>query len=205
MKSKRSIIAGLCALSSFAATQAFASGWHEEPLVYNNGEVILYFGWYPDPPKKGEYEAFYFYAFADSTVAPPAENWGSGRCINPNETLTDVVQVMGKVQLLESADPGAKVIEEADLPGEFVQAYPDYCYYKVDFVPKKAGAYAFVLSGRVNSLLLDNLKLVCNADVNSTSSHEYEGFNCVMERKHPLGAAPKPVPRHKVTRSAQDR
>lgn len=196
MKSIRSIITGLCALSSFAAMQAFASGWHEEPLVYNNGEVVLYFGWYPDPPIKGEYEAFYFYAFADSTVAPPAENWGSGRCINPKETPTDVVQVTGKVQLLESADPGAKVLEEADLPGEFVQAYPDYCYYKVDFVPKKAGAYAFVLSGEVNNLVLDNLKLVCKAE--ELNTHEYKGFNCVMERKRPLGAAPKPVPRHTV-------
>lgn len=193
---KRLRVISLSVLWFLASANAFADAWHEQPVVYNDGEIVLYFGWAPDPPYAGEYAQFYFYAFADSKPAPPQENWGSGRCINTDETPTDVVKVTGKIQLLADTSPNAKVLKATRLPGnEFVHSAPDSCRYLVEFVPRRAGAYAFVLSGKVNGFEFKDLRLVCKKG--ELNTYLYDGFNCVADRQKPLKAAPVSIPSYR--------
>lgn len=192
----------LLGLSGALMAPAHAA-YHEEVRIYNDGVVVLYIGWYPDPPYAGEPQYLYVLPFAN-VVFDENGDFMDGTPIvvsdnddpNSETSADDTVDLSAKVQLLEAPDPSAAVLEEADLPGKFTELYPGYNYYALAFIPKKAGAYAFVLNGEINGVAFDNERFVCKP-ASELHSLEFNGFSCVGKRDKRLRVAPVPLPSYK--------
>jgi hypothetical protein len=162
-------------------TEAVAA-WHEEERVYNDGALVLYLGWYPDPPYAGEPQYVYVLPyvdvifdddgiFVDGTPVVVSDNGDPDAETSPD----DNVDVVAKVQLLESADPNAAVLQEAAVAGKFFELYEGYNYFALPLLPRTAGAYAFLLNGEINGVQFNDERFVC-MPADQLHSLEFDGF-----------------------------
>ncbi|MFO1418747.1 MAG: hypothetical protein U1E83_08755 [Methylotetracoccus sp.] len=167
---KRTFVPALLA-GSLAAISGMAEAHFFQPV--GDKTVGFFVGFILEPGYEGEPNGIEIFAKADVRYDANG-NPARFRTINPTKHPEDSVRLEATVQVLESADPQAKVLAEKKV-GKLRLAQPSLGRYTVDFTPYPAGIYAFKMSGRINGQRF-NGRMIC-----SVGSHET--FTCIQPAK----------------------
>jgi hypothetical protein len=135
--------------------------------------VGFFVGFILEPGYEGEPNGIEIFAKADVTYDANG-NPARFRTINSKKHPSDSVDLRATVQVLETADPKAKVLAEKKV-GKLQLAQRSLGRYTVDFTPYPAGVYAFKMSGRINGQRF-NGQMIC-----SVGNHET--FTCIQPAK----------------------
>lgn len=164
---------------SLAAISGAAEAHFFQPV--GDKTVGFFVGFIVEPAYEGEANGIEILAAADVQYDAKGNvkryrkiNEANNDPNNPKTHPEDRVRLQASVQILDAADPRAKVLFESEV-GPLRLAQPTFGRYVAEFRPYPAGIYAIKLHGTVNGQKY-NGRSIC-----SVGAHET--FTCVEEAR----------------------